>query len=228
MGTPLKVLERIEPQIASWDHKEHTNQIRLKAYLKEVEEHFASVLTGPGRLALNLIIDLKRADRLYRGNDVENYITPLVYSLGWRNFLYAQVEKRIGGGSRIEIGEAVRSAAPTVGKAWSGRIERNLAASDGKRSIRLELLRAVESPSPPGPMAVHMAWRLPSSRNWVGLWKPTGDAMGPVVGESRYPGKEFHPDDDRITKLMLHRCVYDTLEPRVVDIGLWWSAVGEA
>jgi hypothetical protein len=220
----MKVLRGIEPQIASWDHKEHANQVRLKSYLQMVREYFAPVLTGGQKLAISLIIDLKREDRLYRGNDVENYVTPLVRGLGWRNFVYAEVEKRVGGGSCISIGPAVLRADVPGWRGWSGRIAGRLAAQDGKRCIRVELGRTVESPLPSGPIAVHMAWRLPSSRNWVALWKPTGDAMGPVVGESRYPEKEFHPDDDRITKLGLHRCVDDTLGQRVVDVGLWWSS----
>ncbi len=222
------VLEGFDPQIASWDHKAHVNQVRLQTYLQMIRAHFASVLTGAGTLAISLTIDLKRQPRLYRGNDVENYITPLVNGLGWRNFMYAQVEKRIGGGSRVEIGPAVRRVTLPAAHTWSGRVEGNLATEEGKRSIRLELLKAVAASVPPGPMAVHMAWRLRSSRNWVGLWKPTGDAMGPVVGESRFPRKEFHPDDDRITKLMLHRCVDDTREPRIVDVGLWWALAGES
>lgn len=225
IGHPMKVLPEIEPQIASWDHKEHANQVRLKSYLKMVREYFAPVLASGEKLAVSLIIDLKREDRLYRGNDVENYVTPLVQGLGWRKFVYAEVEKRVGGGSCIAIGPAVPCVDAPVWSGWGGRMVGSLAAPDGKRCVRLELLRAVDSPLPPGPIAVHMAWRLSSSRNWVALWKPTGDAMGPVVGESRYPEKEFHPDDDRITKLRLHRCVDDTLEQRMVDVGLWWASV---
>jgi hypothetical protein len=140
-------------------------------------------------------VDVKRQDRLFRGNDVENYMTPLVNALGWRNFVFAQVDKRVGGGSRIAIGPAVQSTTSPAWRTWGRRIEGNLATAEGKRSIRLELLKDVRSPLPAGPMAVHMARRLPSFRNWVGLWKPTGDAIGPVIYESRFPSKEFHPDD---------------------------------
>jgi hypothetical protein len=96
-------------------------------------------------------------------------------------------------GSRIAIGPAVQSTRPPAWRTWGRRIEGNLAKAS---SIRLELLKDVRSPLPAGPMAVHMARRLPSFRNWVGLWKPTGDATGPVIYESRFPSKEFHPDDD--------------------------------
>lgn len=45
--------------------------------------------------------------------------------------------------------------------------------------------------------------------------------MGPVLGEPRFPQKEFHPNDDRITELTLHRIVDDALD--VVNVGMWWG-----
>jgi hypothetical protein len=226
-GPSLKLLEGVDPQIDSWDHNAHPNQVRLKAYLDVIKDRFAPVLTGPGPFAIRLTVDLKRESRLYRGNDVDNYLIPLFKALDWRRFVHAQVEKCVGRGSRIEVGRASLSGNAPGAHGWSGRIDGNLKSEMGKRSIRLGLQSAVDAPLPAGPVAVEMAWRLASSRNWVELWKPTGDAMGPVVGASRYPRREFHPDDDRITKLTLHRCTDDTLERRMVDVGLWWSLVDE-
>lgn len=223
MGPPLAVLGGIDPQIASWDHKEHANQVRLKAYLSQVKAHFASVVARHDALALSLTIDLKREERLYRGNDVENYVTPLVHGLGGRKFVYADVEKQVGGGSHIAIGPAVPRYDLPAAPGWSGRVAGNLGTSAGKRAIREQLVKCAGTAVPPGPATVHMAWRLRASANWVGLWKPTGDAMGPVVGESRYPEREFHPDDDRITRLTLHRCIDDSLPVGVIDVGLWWG-----
>ncbi len=223
MGGLLDVLRGVDPQLASWDHGEHVNQLRLKSYVNAVRHHFAPVLADREKLALSLIVDLKRAERLRRGNDVENYITPLIKGLGWNRFVYAEVEKRVGGGSHIAIGQAEPLASVPAWNGWSGRMRGKLTDADGKRAIRQSLLEATKSPLPAGPLAMHMAWRLRPTRNWVGLWKPTGDSMGPVVGESRYPKKEFHPDDDRITRLMLHRCVDGNLEQHVLDVGLWWS-----
>lgn len=223
MGRPVKVLDPIEPQLASWDHGEHPNQQRLIAYLQVVRENFAPLLANGGEWALSMTVDLKRNERLYRGNDVENYITPLVNGLGWRHFVYADITKQVGGGSRISIGPALRRPAVPTWSSWSRRVVGRLGTPEGKRSIREGLREAVDAPLPSGPIAVHLAWRLSAFRNWVGLWKPTGDTMGPVLGEPRFPEKEFHPSDDRITKLILHRIVDDTLDRSEVDVGLWWA-----
>lgn len=225
MGSPLAILTSVEPQIASWDNKEHANQVRLQAYLRQVKAHFASTLESHDDLALSLVIDLKSERRLLRGNDVENYLTPLVHALGSRRFLYAEAEKRVGGGSSIAIGPAVPMGEPPSGSAWSGRLSGNPGTAAGKRAIRLGLLNRGEAVLPPGPVTVQMAWRLRGNVNWVNLWKPTGDAMGPVVGESRYPEREFHPDDDRITQVAMHRCIDESIPAGFVDVGLWWKSV---
>jgi len=58
-------------------------------------------------------------------------------------------------------------------------------------------------------------------RNWVNLWKPTGDAMGPVLGEN--PSRRFNPDDDRIVSLGLHLNL-DREAGYAVDVGMWWRS----
>jgi hypothetical protein len=75
-------------------------------------------------------------------------------------------------------------------------------------------------------MAVQLAWRCPARRNWVSFWKPTGDAMGPVLGEpdSRNP---FNPADDRIVALHLHRCI-DESAGNGVRVGMWWRSWSDA
>ncbi len=56
-------------------------------------------------------------------------------------------------------------------------------------------------------------------------WKPTGDTMGPVLGYAS-ASNPFHPNDDRIVALTLHK----TLGPdRGHDVGvaMWWRPAQE-
>lgn len=92
-----------------------------------------------------------------------------------------------------------------------------------KEGLRSALARAGARQLPPGPVEVHLAWRCSPIRNWTNLWKPTGDTMGPVLGETRRRG--FDPADDRIVVLGLHvnpdpEMVYE------VDVGMWWRSRG--
>lgn len=73
---------------------------------------------------------------------------------------------------------------------------------------------------PAGAVEVQLAWRCSPNRNWVWLWKPTGDAMGPVLGLGQTQ-REFAPQDDRIVALTLHRDD-DRQLGHNVDVGMWW------
>jgi hypothetical protein len=63
--------------------------------------------------------------------------------------------------------------------------------------------------------------RCASARNWVNLWKPAGDAMGPILGydHSRNP---HHPRLDRLTRLEFHRQADERLVS-AVEVEYWWT-----
>jgi hypothetical protein len=51
-------------------------------------------------------------------------------------------------------------------------------------------------------------------------WKPTIDAMGPILGQTD-PEKPYNPNDDRIVRLHLH-VSYDEGMKHNVDVAMWW------
>jgi hypothetical protein len=72
------------------------------------------------------------------------------------------------------------------------------------------------------PVEVQIAWACSAQRNWMNLWKPTADCMGPILGEQN-PLRPFAPEDDRIIDLKFHRAV-DNLLGNDVHIHMWWRA----
>jgi hypothetical protein len=88
-------------------------------------------------------------------------------------------------------------------------------------------LRPVSS----GDVAVQLAWHCLSGRNWrqprnwSALWKPTGDAMGPILGpvhaQDASNKRRFNPDDHRIVALGLHLNIDEKMEYDV-EVGMWW------
>ena len=89
-----------------------------------------------------------------------------------------------------------------------------------KERLREALVDAGVVELPAGPVAMEVGWGVSRGRNWLNLWKPTFDAMGPVLGEpdDRRP---FNPADDRITSLRLHRALDDSLGWNI-DIAACW------
>jgi hypothetical protein len=77
---------------------------------------------------------------------------------------------------------------------------------------------------PPGPVAIHIAFRVGPHRNWATLWKPAIDALGGVLGVDN-PTKPFAPRDDRITELGLQHSIDPSLG-HAVQIDVWWRPAG--
>jgi len=70
------------------------------------------------------------------------------------------------------------------------------AKTEWKVSLRETLLNANVPEQMPGALFLEIVFRCaPRRRNWVNLWKPAGDALGPMLGEPN-PRNPFNPADD--------------------------------
>ena len=212
----------IQPLLASWDSVSHPAHIRLQAYLDEVEAALRPSLNGHSRYYLSMEIGLAAKIDILRHHDLENYLTPLAHRLRDRPICLASAVKRIGVQSRISVGTAVPLDQPPgewrhVSASCTGSYEKK----EWKDGLRNSLFSQRVQAASPGPLEMHTAWRCDADRrNWIYLWKPTGDALGPIVGEPE-SSRPFNPADDRIVSLDLHltdddRVGYD------VEVGVWW------
>jgi len=228
LGKPLKTIEGISPLLASWESKAHPAQLRLKKYLDELGTAFRSVLSGAADLCLHMEIDTKDQSRLVHHYDLENYLTPVIYALGAAAFRFVSAKKQVGGGSRISIGFATNALdAEMAGwQHFSHSSGSGVQTKRWKAELREAVLASQPTPVPPGSAEVHLAWRCSPKRNWVWLWKPTGDAMGPILGEP-IASNPFDPDDGRIFYLGLH-LNKDATVGHSVDVGMWWRSSPQA
>jgi hypothetical protein len=96
--------------------------------------------------------------------------------------------------------------------AWKQQLAAGLAASTNLRVL------------PPGPAAIHIAFRVGPYRNWANLWKPAIDALGGVLGVDN-PARPFAPRDDRITELGLQNSIDPSLG-HAVQVDVWWRPAG--
>jgi hypothetical protein len=224
-GPIERKVEGISPLLASWEKSSHPAQIRLRSYL---EATVAQLLPLPDSvpLFLHLDVDVGHPERLLHHYDLENYLTPLFGSrwLPSARFAFVSARKFVGGGSRIACGVATPSV-PTDEDGWSHfSINAGCGASHRNWKERTRSMLASTCPSliPPGPARVRLAWRCAARRHWCALWKPTGDAMGPVLGVADLQ-RPYQLDDDRIVDLEFHRDVDNDLGRDVV-VGMWWRA----
>lgn len=224
-GPVERQVDDISPLLASWEKSSHPAQVRLRAYLDDLVRQ-VTPLPDDGPLYLRLEVDVRERERLQRHFDLENYLTPLFGSrcLPAGRFFLVSATKYVGGGSRITLGHAL-SAEPMIEAGWTSfsvNAGSGATSKSWKERIRLALVAASPPAVPPGPARVRLAWRCAERRNWCSLWKPTGDAMGSVLGvaDARRP---YHVNDDRIVDLELHRAIDNSLG-NDVEVGMWWRA----
>ncbi len=224
IGEEIRKIEGIQPVLASWMAKNHRDQIRLQTFLDDLIPRLEPLPTGRD-LCLYMCIDVGDPKRLTHHYDLENYLTPLFGGrrLDTRRFLYVGARKCVGGGSFVVLGRAQPLELEFPG--WTHfacALSGDTQTKKWKNQLRVALARQHLNPLRPGTVEVHLAWRCSdrNRRNWVWLWKPTGDAMGPVLGEP-FPTNPFYPSDDRITHLGLHLNRED-IPAGSVEVGMWW------
>lgn len=226
-GAVYKEVENFRPLLASWDKSTWPSQVRLKAYLDWLMGEIGPLPEhGPMYLALKVVVP--RQD-LLRHHDLENYLTPLFgrTRLDPHQFVHATGRKSVGGENRLVIGPARQMETLEEPESWS---HLSVLAGKGAQTPRWKarlheaFSASVGRPLSPGPVEVHLGWRCSPSRNWTMLWKPTGDAMGPVLGAS--PDRPYNPYDDRIVSIGLHLDA-DSAMGHNVAVSAWWRLVSE-
>jgi hypothetical protein len=223
-ATVIKTIPNITPQLASWDKSSAPSQIRLKAYLRQIMNEVIPVPTDNAPLFLHLDVDVQKQSYLLKHHDLENYLTPLfgAHLLDAKRFFLVTARKYVGGGSQLLLGVAQPARDNKLVEVWN-HFEFTTRGSVQSKQWKENLRNALAATNPiplntPG-VEVQIAWTCSPKRNWVSLWKPTGDCMGPILGEKNAL-RPFSPEDDRIINLKFH-CTLDNTLGNDVHIAMW-------
>lgn len=211
------------PLLESWDKKGHPSQVALQAYLAALTPLVQSAIDAqPHSLALELVVGLPpRVLLTTGGRDLDNYLLPVVRALGPSRFLSVWGTKGRDN-STVRVGPA-RVLPPEDLSGWSfasAVTHSSVEKVAWKEAVRAQIAGQVSDAPGSGAIDMQICFRISGRRNWSTLWKPAIDALGPVLGEGSRP---FHPKDDRIVRLGLHRVV-DSSVGWSVDLGVWWRA----
>jgi hypothetical protein len=205
------------PVPESWNASAHPDQRRLNAYLDDAMKLLdADRRAGGEALALELTVGLPAAYPL------TGYLFPLARRLHAESIAAVFGSKRADDFSTIAIGRAASLTRAAPAPRFSVRTTVSSQSSEWKWQIHRACGHAAGIPLPPGPVAVRIRLGVSPRRNWSVLWKPAIDALGPVLGtpDPRYP---FHPADDRIVDLEIHRHLDDSLGNDVA-VDVWWDS----
>jgi hypothetical protein len=206
-GEILKSVEGFHPVPAPWDPADRAGEARLHDYLQDVIGPFVPLPSTPLPLFLHLHVALPRRTNLAHGFDLERFLTPL-FGVRWlpsTRFVLVTATKSEGEPARIAIGLAAERPASPADREGH-RVAPAVAAGSPPwvEDLRRTLSRAQSVPLPEGPVLLQMEFACSPDLNWVTLWRPAGEAMGPVLGYDR-SREAHHPLTDRLAHLEYHR-----------------------
>jgi hypothetical protein len=201
---------RKAPQLASWNKATDPDQLRLREYLDDTVELLAPA-TKFGPWTLMLDVGLPAGRDLIDMADLDNYAFPLATRLRNEHLVSVWCTKRIADTSRVFVAPAKEVPSPEA--TFTVRTTASSQTKAYKEQVRAAVANAREIPA--GGVQLQIAFAVGPLRNWLGLWKPTVDALDPLLGRTR-DDRDWHPKDGRITDLGLHVDVDPSLGHDVV------------
>lgn len=197
---------RTPPQLECWNKADDPAQRRLQDYLDDTQSLLAPALIHDGPWALRLDVGLPASRDLLDMADLDNYLFPLAKRLsgasrGNTGLVSAWCTKQHSTQSFVRIEPAREANAPTTPVL---HLRSAPPADTYKEQVRAAVAGAAELP--PGPVKLELSFVVGPGRNWLNLWKPTIDALDPILGRTN-PNRDWHPLDGRITELGLHLTV---------------------
>jgi len=170
----------------------------LREYLEDTAELLAPArVSGP--FALLLDVGLPTGRDLIDMADLDNYALPLATHLRSQDLVSVWCTKRHADTSRVVVARAQDAGRPET--TFSVRTTASSQTKAYKEQVRAAVARATEIPA--GAVQLQLSFVVGPHRNWLNLWKPTIDALDPLLGRTR-PDRDWHPKDGRITALGLH------------------------
>lgn len=204
-----------DPRLECWNKADDLAQVRLQEYLGRTESLLAHSRVE-GAWALRLDVGLPIGRNLLDMADLDNYLYPLAkrlagdFRLGNSGLVSAWCTKQHGAQSFVRIAPAEKAPGPLVAVLEARTTP---PAETYKHQSRTHVVDGAELPA--GPVRLEMAFVVGPGRNWLNLWKPTIDALDPILGRTR-PDRDWHPLDGRITELGMHLTVDRTLHHDVL------------
>lgn len=195
------------PRLASWSKSTDLDQVRLREYLEDTAELLAPHLVASnGRWALLLEVGLPPGRDLVDMADLDNYAFPLATRLRNEDLVAVWCTKRHADISRVLVAPAAETAGPR--HPYTVRTTASASTAAYKEQVRSAVVDAAVIPT--AAVQLQLSFVVGPLRNWLTLWKPTIDALDPLLGRTR-DDRDWHPKDGRITDLGLHVAVDPSL-----------------
>jgi hypothetical protein len=202
---------------------DHAAQARLVEYLTDFSQRVLPLPDTALPLYLHLHVHVPRETNVLHGYVLETFLAPLFGARWLDGYRFSLVigTKGLEQPSQLTIG----LAHPTSDRLGPPSCAPAPNAAPGSvewvEGLRRELAAVSPLPLPEGPVHLALGARCSAKRNWVALWKPAIDAMGPILGYDR-TGEPHRPRADHLTRVAFHRHTSDEAD-EVVQLEYRWS-----
>jgi hypothetical protein len=195
---------RLAPELDKWTKADDAGQVRLRAFVDDTEALVARARVD-GPWALRLDVGLPAGEDLLHQKDLDNYALRLAFRLQDDDMVSVWCTKRHSEHSFVRLETAwevpppmdVIIAEPTASYDRSDHLYH--------QQIQAAVATAAQLPAD-RPVRLELAFVVGPAWNWLNLWKPTIDALVPLLGHSG-SRRTWDPLDGRITELGMHRTV---------------------
>jgi len=223
-GEPLAVLDDLTPLALHRGNVDAGSQARLLDYLTNVTARLPLPETTLP-LFLHLHVEVPRDRNILHGYPLEPFLAALFGGRWFDGYRFSLVvgTKGTGPASRLTIGRASESSARTKSDGLRSTPRSAPGSPEWIEELRVGIARKASIPLPEGPVHLTLHLRCPPKLNWISLWKPAVDALGPLLGYDR-SGDPHSPRSDLLTRVEFHRQTAEDLG-NSVELQYAWRPV---
>lgn len=171
---------RVAPQLDSWDKAGDPAQVRLRPFLDDTEALLAASRIDD-QWALRLDVGRPTIRDLLDGADLDNYAFPLARRLDDPELVSVWCTKQHSKQSFVRIEAARETPPPSTDILVARTTDVSYTKPAYKEQIRAAVANATELPAG-RPVRLELAFIVGSGTKWWNLWKPTIDALDPLLG----------------------------------------------
>lgn len=193
-------------------------QIRLRAYLDDTKEHIEGIRIQDRPWALRLDVGASHSKSLLtQVADLDNYAFPIAKELQNPHLVsvWATKQRDLDQRSYVRIADAREGRPPA--EMIKVRTTASVTSDAFKDEVKSAVIASGAQMLPDGPVRLELSFVI-GNRTWLPVWKPTIDALDPLLGRTE-PDRLYHPLDGRIVELGMHLAV-DAALGYDVEIGI--------
>jgi hypothetical protein len=194
---------RVKPRPFSMNANNDPEQVRLREYLADTKDLVSGLRIEDRPWALRLDVGAPRSRSLLTAvADLDNYVFPVAKELKNPHLVSVWATKQTDVHERSYVQIADAREGPPPADVLTVRTTASVESDAFKDEVKAAVYDSGAQMLPDGPVRLELSFVI-GNRGWLPVWKPTIDALDPLLGRTD-PFRAYHPLDGRIVELGMH------------------------